>query len=392
MKILRQQGYSLLELAVVIVVAGVLLTAGAGLYVQRAEQARDVSHQALVAVADDAIAGFLFARARMPCPATGDNGIENCQAVIGQLPYRSLGLAEPLLNTAGQALTYAVYNQPSVTNTQDAALTLLKDRLQPFFADATPAVASAQELGYQNGLDFCQALVIAASKPPSSAHLNVGQSDDNYINVAYVLINPGARDSDGDGQLLDGVNSAMSDDSPRAAYPDQPADANYDDQVHAVYFSQLNQKLGCVNAMTPGAAHANALSAAAVMQQAMIEYREQLELIAFLAGADIAAATADTLKSVVDTAVTVAESATSVASAINSGGGLSGALVAAGLATGLAVVSLTATTAGLAFAIATAAISDQNVNNFQAQEQALSAIRIQIDSNLRAADQAGLYE
>jgi len=66
--------------------------------------------------------------------------------------------------------------------------------------------------------------------------------------------------------------------------------------------------------------------------------------------------------------------------------------VAAGLATGLAVVSLTATTAGLAFAIATAAISDENVSNFQAQEQALSAIRLRIDTNLKAADQAGLYE
>ncbi|HBX37189.1 MAG TPA: hypothetical protein DEG76_07870, partial [Pseudohongiella sp.] len=292
----RQKGYSLLELAVVIVVAGVLLTAGAGLYVQRAEQARDVSHQALVAVAENAIQGFLFARARLPCPSTGSNGVENCQATMGELPYRSLGLAEPPLNTAGQPLRYAVYSQASVTSTQDAALTVLKDRLHPFFAASTPAVASAQALGNQNGLDFCQALVIAAGKAPSTRHLNVGQNDSNYVNVAYLLVNPGTRDSDGDGNLLDGLNSAMSDTSPRAEYPDRPADADYDDQVHAVYFSQLSQQMGCVNAMTPGAAHANALSAAAVMQQAMIEYREQLELIAFLAGADIAVATADTLK------------------------------------------------------------------------------------------------
>lgn len=387
------KGYSLLELALVIVVAGAAVTVGATVFQQRAESARSVTHSMLVNAADEAILGFVHSRHRLPCPASSENGVEDCSTTAGFVPWRTLGMAVPPLNGAGLQLRYAHYSRSTANSAQDAALAQARDRFRPYFAATTPAVGSFQIMGTVNGLDFCQALVNASLGGASASHLNVRNPETgNFVNVAYLLINPGQGDASGNGNLLDGLNSALSSANPVAERPERPASRDYDDRVHAVYFNQLSQALGCASVMTPGNAHTNTLTAAVVMQQAMKDYRDQLDFKVFLNATGVVAATTDILTTVIDGAKTTAESATAISTAINTAGSASGAIAAAVLAAGLVAVAITGATGGLATAIAAAAVAGENLSAFGTLQTDIDVLRAMIHQNVISMDAAGLYE
>lgn len=387
------RGYSLLELALVVVVAGAAVTVGATVFQQRTESSRAVTHASLVNAADEALLGFVHGRHRLPCPASSEAGVEDCTTTVGFLPWRTLGMAVPPLNGAGHQLRYAHYSRSDANSARDASLANVRDRFRPYFAATAPAVASFQVMGNTNGLDFCQALVNASLGGASQSYLNVRNSETaQFVNVAYVLINPGQGDASGNGSVLDGLNASLSNANPVAERPGRPSDRNYDDRVHAVYFNQLSQALGCASVMTPGNSHASTLTAAAVMQQAMKDYRVQLDFKVFLAAADTVAAVTDVLGVVVDTAKTTSEASTAVAAAINSGGGLAGAIVMAAIAAGLVAITIVGTAGGTAAALAAAIIAGENLSDFGALQSDLDVIRASIHQNVISMDAAGLYE
>lgn len=132
----RQRGFSLLELAVALVVLGGLAGvafAAAGAVAQRhriaeAQQALERGEQALVA--------FAHSRHRLPCPDSDGSGREDCRSgtASGRLPYRALGL--PASHGQGE-LDYEV----------DAALTRtatnsLHELCRTLLATAKPAPAA----------------------------------------------------------------------------------------------------------------------------------------------------------------------------------------------------------------------------------------------------------
>lgn len=387
------RGYSLIELAVIIAVAGAVLVLGSSLYMQRTEQTRTVTNESLMLAANDALIGFIYSQERLPCPASGNEGIEDCSVSAGYFPYRSLGMAAPLVNGSGFALRYAHFDRPHYTVTLDAALAQAKDRYRPFYAVQTPAVAQPQEMGTINALDFCQALVIGGNVTPTQSLLNVSEADGSaFTNVAYVLINPGAGDRDDSGSVLDGLNSDLSSDTPTVEHPSRQTNINYDDRVYAAYFNQLSQQLGCVNVMTPANAHANAVTAATVMQQAMMDYKVQLEFAEFLAGADMLGATADTLAALADGAIVVSDASTAISTSINTAGSLSGALVGAAVAAGLAVIGGALAAVGMAEATAALVLAEANVSNFVSLQQELDTLQLLIQANLESNNQAGIYD
>lgn len=387
-------GYSLLELTLVIAAAGMVAVVGMTLLQQRAEHQRTVSHSALMTAAEQAVVGFVYARNRLPCPAGDESGIEDCTVTTGWFPHRSVGMAEAPRNSAGHALRYAYYSAPSVNAATDADLAVLRDRFRPYYAATAPAIGAPRVMGTTNGLDFCQALTIAGSRAPSTAHLHVLDEDGagGYQPAAFVLINPGSRDADGDGSMLDGRNAALSEGNPAADSPSRAAGNRYDDRVHAVYFNQLSQTLDCANVMAPTGAHANAVTAATVMEQVIADYQEQLEAMELMAQADLVTGSGDILSSAVDTAATTAEASTSVASSINTYGALAAAIAASAVAIGLAVTALAVSIGGEVVAGLNLDAVQSEIDAFQSQRAEVVIHKNRMESNLIRIDAGGLYE
>lgn len=117
----QQQGFTLVELAIVLVIVGVLLGSFIGSLASRIEttQRNDVKKQ--LEDIKTAILGFASAEGRLPCPATTTGGGEeqpvgggNCNIQHGFVPGRTLGLSGAynldglLLDVWGNPLRYSV--------------------------------------------------------------------------------------------------------------------------------------------------------------------------------------------------------------------------------------------------------------------------------------------
>lgn len=137
---MRQRGFTLVEIAVVIVVLGFLLAMIAGIATALiGQQRREVTRQKMAGV-ETAIALFVAQNKRLPCPADGriagnaaGAGAEalvggGCQTVSGTansqthgvVPWRSLGLAEPDATDGwGSRITYRVAPELVAVNSLD---------------------------------------------------------------------------------------------------------------------------------------------------------------------------------------------------------------------------------------------------------------------------------
>ena len=97
----RNTGFSLVELAIVLVIVA-LLTSGLllGISAQR-NAAENIDAQRQMETIREALTGFALTRGRLPCPAQpglantdANAGIENCAQQHGVLPWVTLGLPE----------------------------------------------------------------------------------------------------------------------------------------------------------------------------------------------------------------------------------------------------------------------------------------------------------
>lgn len=122
------RGFSLVELSVVVLIIGIVLTMGLGaLNATRENQAFSVTAEKQRAI-KDALTGYLRRNSRLPCPDTdfgAPDGVENratpnnpttaCSARFGILPYVTLGLARDLVQDGwGNFFSYHVSNTAGV--------------------------------------------------------------------------------------------------------------------------------------------------------------------------------------------------------------------------------------------------------------------------------------
>ncbi len=267
-----EKGFSLLELSVSLMVIGLMVGGIVTLMHKAGESLSGSSSSAMLLRMDDALLGFITSNGRLPCPDNGTGaGSETCGVSVGALPWRTLGLAAPVLNASGLALRYAVYRNASATASLDSdlAVTPVPDRFFPILpiapataASTAPAVATAAGTTTNlNGLDFCIALRNAIQAPLSIA-LNVSDGAGGVINVAYLLADPGRGDADGvaGGDLFDALNAGM---DVNFDQMERAISATYDDRIHAVAFTTLASRLRCASAIGEVNGKARAAMAAA---------------------------------------------------------------------------------------------------------------------------------
>ncbi len=382
-----RNGYSIIELSVSIIILGLIISAMVGLYAHLEQKYRHVDLVQAAGEANDAITGFIFSEGRLPCPAADNNGTEDCTIARGFLPYRALGMPSQIRNSAGLALRYAVYLKAG-SMMQNTELDVLQDRYRPFIAGGSPPVGQRQTLSNNNTLDFCQALDAAAAAPNVANTVHVG-SNTNPEQVAYLLVDPGAGDADGNGNVLDGLNGGSGLAFDRPNHIDNLQD---DDRVFVTYFNQLWAALGCSNVISPaGHAHANAATSAAIMQQSLADYKKQLDINAAIAAADVLAATASVASATAGVANADSATSTAISEALIDQG-VTSAIIAAGTA------AIIANTAAVGAAIAAVGVATANAATVAARAVEVIPLVDRINSlsnsvltHAKAADAAGLF-
>ena len=125
------QGFTLIEMAIVLLIMGLLLGAGLTVLSTQIEQQKIKDTQRLLEDAKDALIGFALANGRLPCPATAaSNGLESpigggaCSASLaahdGFLPAATLGIpgvdANGFLPDAWQTSTNRIRYAVSAAN------------------------------------------------------------------------------------------------------------------------------------------------------------------------------------------------------------------------------------------------------------------------------------
>lgn len=400
---LKQQGYTLLELALTLVVGGLIVTIGASLYHHREQTLHAEVTEIQFEGADQALLGYIFAHNLLPCPTTDNSGIEQrelnnvCTTTQGFFPFRTLGMAQQLRNSAGAALHYVVFDNPDANLPNDAALSMEQDRFRPFYADNNISTPQQRIIGNSNSLDLCHALLTAQdpniNRPDTALHINDGQNDQH---VAYLLIDPGTRDGDNDQNMLDGLNATANPQNLLFQAPGTPKSLTNDDRVHATYFSQLYQQMGCTEFMAAaGTAHPNVLSTATLIQLAMEDQRKQLILTTAVAAADILQSAAAVSSALGGVASGGASLANAITEALLTSGAKAGDIVIATASIVTATIGSTSAILTTAASIAAQVLAAENLieydklkNKLEKQDGLIDTIR----QNVRNADGRGIYQ
>ncbi|KQR63021.1 hypothetical protein [Acidovorax sp. Leaf160] len=240
----RERGLGLLEtMLLLLVVTGALVAGAIAIKTRQASLAAE-DEMAALTQADRFLASFVAAHNRLPCPATGDDGVEDCGsgAQKGKLPYRTLGLEGSMAAAGVGQLGYEV--QRSAVDLAKAASGNNDFEPIDFGGETYNARRALSNSG--TTADFCQTLASASSAAVQPNHARVGSLTDGYP-VAYALAHPGRKDADGDGRLLDGLNASATTAMER---PDAGSLlSSYDDRVVARTYSGLAQMLDCERLM-----------------------------------------------------------------------------------------------------------------------------------------------
>lgn len=227
----RAAGLTLVELAVVISIIGLLSVAASAGYADIAQMRAATSAKADIEVARQAVRAFALRNQRLPCPDLSPNGDVareglggSCPptAQVGWLPYESLGLARP---NRDARLRYAVSRGAGADLVAPGALASGADidgivRLRAALADAARLAT---------GID--RPFLTGPGTSASPENCAIPQS-----NPAFALIAPVSdRDAAGPPPFgFDGVNAAMAAANRLCiAAPSRRGDDRYDDVVVA---------------------------------------------------------------------------------------------------------------------------------------------------------------
>ncbi|MFK5986499.1 MAG: prepilin-type N-terminal cleavage/methylation domain-containing protein [Pseudomonadota bacterium] len=376
------QGFSLIELSIVMVIMGTLFISFKPLFTRLTSiLSTDKSLQQSNKITYS-LMGFVINQYRLPCPDSNGDGLENCttSTQTGLLPYKTLHQGYPFLNAHKQPLHYAVYRNSSISLITDSDLATNKNRYTPLLPNSVQATNS-------NGLDFCLALKNATRNVHSISYPYLG-GEQSPLNMAFIIVDPGNSDADNNGVIFDGKNNT----GLGFEKTGKKNNAQYDDRVYAMSFTQLSGKLNCSAKM----AVVNGAAREAYVAQDIKELSQYyFDLKAFdvdvndymnsQANVAVALLAVDGLLAVANTAISI------VAGAESLGAALAAIVVPAAAQAALLISATTLVSADKSDA--TDAIAEASLQKNMAQEQ-LNKMTVYAETTLskaKDADAKGLY-
>ncbi len=160
----QQAGFSLVELALVLMIVGLLAAGALSVLSSQREQVKYTESEQALAQTKQALLSFLVVNGFLPCPDTTGDGLENrtnqaCEAVSGDVPYRDIGLRlADVRDGFGVGLHYVV-------NAEATSLSALQDstRSASFFCGISCAGGNLP--------------VFILNTPPTASESGVGNYD-----------------------------------------------------------------------------------------------------------------------------------------------------------------------------------------------------------------------
>jgi prepilin-type N-terminal cleavage/methylation domain-containing protein len=230
-------GYTLVEIAIVVTVIGLIAALSIGTY-SAALGNRDIK---TASATGENITGAILAFARLnnrlPCPDTNGDGREGdaagaCPAgrEVGFIPYETVGLSNPPTVERG---VYGVYRNAGITaDLVVPSVTLTRSNFKrAIAAGSIPAVTAAH--------------VFITGNNASTGAENCAST--RVFHPAFVVLIPGA-DRDGNGSNLDGIHAGLPGTGLCIASSDRVPTTVFDDRVVSTGFTTL---LGLISADAP---------------------------------------------------------------------------------------------------------------------------------------------
>lgn len=247
----RQRGFTFLEMAMSLFSVGFLLAAVPRVLTQGQTVVASAPGAVPIEAAELVLNGFVLANSRLPCPATTPfSGVENCALSKGFLPYKTLKMPRPAVNSDGHPIAYAVLTDDANNN----HLAKLTAKFTPQYLDSndnywlTPGTLTSTQL---NGMDFCVKLRNAAGRAAQAGLTGIQDVNGNGgVNVAWALIDPGQNNADGSSSgsypEFDGNNDPTSG-THWFESPGKALSGNYDDVVRVGTLTQMYGELHCAD-------------------------------------------------------------------------------------------------------------------------------------------------
>lgn len=198
--LMGSSGFSLIEIALVLVLIGILVSMGADLIPMLVKHNKLGESRAAVKEAKTAVIGYALATGKLPYAASGTDGRESANVYRGYLPYAELGISGS--DAYATKLFYTV--DPYLTDSHPQTVDKLKAKLDRLISTSSSIGPCYDDEGSTIHVSF---MVISAG---ADMRVNSPNDDNNNGILAmagdnYSLARPGDTDIAGYDDILDAV-------------------------------------------------------------------------------------------------------------------------------------------------------------------------------------------
>ncbi|HIP82801.1 MAG TPA: type II secretion system protein, partial [Desulfocapsa sulfexigens] len=125
----REKGFSLIEISMVLVIVGLLMSAGVGIMISVNKTSKIAKEKANMTIIKNSLISYAFSRGRLPCPDTNGDGSEdcptsNCANPPCGLPFKDLNISSVNTDTWSLPYGYDVTDILTTTDSDNLCLTL----------------------------------------------------------------------------------------------------------------------------------------------------------------------------------------------------------------------------------------------------------------------------